>query len=121
MKIRIRGNSVRYRLTRTEVETFCKEGSYNDETHFDAQTFIYRLVAKEGISGLEASFDNNTITLYLPLEETKVWATSNRVGYQNTIPLQNGGQLQLLVEKDFVCMDETVEDQSDNYPNPKAL
>jgi hypothetical protein len=26
----------------------------------------------------------------------------------------------LLVEKDFVCLDNTIEDQSDNYPNPLA-
>ncbi|SHG71089.1 DUF7009 family protein [Flagellimonas flava] len=121
MKIRIRGNSVRYRLTRTEVETFCKEGSYSDETQFNTQTFIYRLVAKDGISGLEASFENNTITIYLPREETEVWAGSPRVGYENTFQLNNGEALNLLVEKDFVCMDETIEDQSDNYPNPKAL
>jgi hypothetical protein len=25
-----------------------------------------------------------------------------------------------LLEKDFACLDNTLEDQSDNYPNPKA-
>jgi len=29
-----------------------------------------------------------------------------------------GVQLHLLLEKDFVCLDNTAEDQSDNYPNP---
>jgi hypothetical protein len=31
------------------------------------------------------------------------------------------GALQLLVEKDFTCLDNVDEDQSDNYPNPLAL
>jgi hypothetical protein len=31
------------------------------------------------------------------------------------------GALQLLVEKDFTCLDKIDEDQSDNYPNPLAL
>jgi hypothetical protein len=33
----------------------------------------------------------------------------------------NDKYLFLLVEKDFVCLDNTVEDQSDNYPNPNAV
>jgi hypothetical protein len=32
--------------------------------------------------------------------------------------MENGKELFLLLEKDFVCLDETIEDQSDNYPNP---
>nr|WP_299382818.1 hypothetical protein [Allomuricauda sp.] len=121
MKIRIKGNSVRYRLTKTEVETFCEEGIYSEQTQFNARTFIYRLEAKKGINGLQASFDGSAITMFVPEEITKTWADSSRVGYENTIKLQNGSDLYLLLEKDFVCMDETVEDQSDNYPNPKAL
>lgn len=121
MKIRIRGNSVRYRLTRTEVDTFCKNGVYSEQTQFDTHTFTYMLRAKEGATALQASFEAGTITLYLPAEECKVWADSPKVGYENTVQLKNGNELYLLVEKDFVCMDETVEDQSDNYPNPKAL
>jgi hypothetical protein len=34
------------------------------------------------------------------------------------MPLGNGQSLKLLLEKDFVCLDHTDEDQSDNYPNP---
>ena len=46
------------------------------------------------------------------------WANSDRVGLQHTNLMENGKELFLLVEKDFVCLDETIEDQSDNYPNP---
>lgn len=119
MKIRIKGNSVRYRLTKTEVETFCKKGSFSEQTTFNSNTFTYRLIAKENIPNLEAEFLNDTITLFLPKKETSVWATSNRVSYKNTMILHNAEELHLLLEKDFICMDETVEDQSDNYPNPK--
>lgn len=119
MKIRIKGNSVRYRLTKTEVATFCEKGSFMEQTNFDQNTFTYGLIAKENILNLEAEFANNTIILALPKKEADIWATSSRVGYDNTVVLQNGQELYLLLEKDFVCMDETIEDQSDNYPNPK--
>ena len=120
MKIRIKGDFIRYRLTRTEVETFCKDGVHEETTDFGNAVFIYILKAKKGISALEADFKNNTITVYLPDEERATWATSDRVGYEGVMNLSNGKQLSLLVEKDFVCLDETIEDQSDNYPNPLA-
>ena len=41
-------------------------------------------------------------------------------GFQHKQALSNGKELFLLVEKDFVCLDNTFEDQSDNYPNPNA-
>lgn len=120
MKIRIKGNSIRYRLTKTEVETFCKTGSYQETTDFGTSVFTYVLKAKKGIDTLEASFEENTITLYLSDKERSDWAISDRVGFNGTMDLPNGQQLSLLLEKDFVCLDETVEDQSDNYPNPRT-
>lgn len=118
MKIRLKGNSVRFRLTKTEVETFCKTGYFAEHTEFNTNVFTYALKSKEGLEGLEADYKENTITVYLSAKEQDNWALTERVGFQNTVRLKNGQELFLLVEKDFVCMDETIEDQSDNYPNP---
>lgn len=118
MKIRIKGNSIRYRLTKTEVETFCKVGFYEERTEFRDQSFKYVLQSKENISHLEADFKNGTISMYLPEQDKKEWANSESVGFQHSISIGNGKELHLLLEKDFVCLDETGEDQSDNYPNP---
>lgn len=120
MKIRIKGNSIRYRLTKTEVETFCKAGIYKETTDFGTSMFTYVLKAKKGIDTLEASFEKNTITMYLTDKEQSEWAVSDRIGFSGTMDLPNGEQLSLLLEKDFACLDNTTEDQSDNYPNPKS-
>lgn len=119
MKIRIRGNSIRLRLTRTEVETFCAEGEFGDKTEFGTNSFFYVLKAKDKIKHMEASFKENTITVFMPAENCNSWANSATVGYNAEMPLSNGQTLKILVEKDFVCLDERLEDQSDNYPNPK--
>lgn len=119
MKIRIKGNFVRYRLTKTEVEAFCEAGYFQETTQFNEKTLTYALKAKQGLEGLDAEFNGDTITLLMPSAEKDVWAGSNRVGYSNSIILKNGQELQLLLEKDFVCLDEVEEDQSDNYPNPR--
>lgn len=120
MKIRIKGNTIRYRLTKSEVETFSKTGLFTEHTNFASAPFSYALKAKKGISGLEADFDQQTITVYFPDAEKSDWATNTRVGFESNYKTLTGAELFILVEKDFVCMDETIEDQSDNYPNPKA-
>jgi len=120
MKIRIKGNSIRYRLTKTEVETFCKTGFFADKTVFNTTAFRYVLKAKKGITALDADFTDQTITLFIPFDQSKDWAVSSQVGFQHTVSLDSGQELSLLIEKDFVCLDEREEDQSDNYPNPIA-
>ena len=120
MKIRIQGNSIRYRLTRKEVRELQEKGIVQKHTTFNRKNFAYRVLEKEGITALEADFQNDTISLFFPKVENEKWADLERVGYANDMILDNGQTLRLLLEKDFVCLDERVEDQSDNYPNPAA-
>jgi hypothetical protein len=121
MKIRINGNSVRLRLTKSELAVFCRTGSVAQTIDFGSNSLTYSLEAKQGIENLEARYTANRITVYMPMEAKKKWYDSDQVGYSYTINLKSGNQLAILVEKDFICMDESVEDQSDAYPNPKLL
>ena len=41
------------------------------------------------------------------------WLTTERVTFAD-----ESGTVSILLEKDFACLDNTDEDQSDNYPNP---
>jgi len=112
MKIRIKGNSLRYRLTRSEVERFAQNGYLEDTTDFGVARLTYSL--QKTIGGhLFACFENNNITLYMPDWMLDEWTSTERVGFENG---EDG--LYLLIEKDFMCLDVVAEDQSDNYPNP---
>ena len=119
MKIRIKGNSIRYRLTKTEIANFGKNGYLEERTEFaNGASFRYRLERKTGAEELEAAFSDNTITLTVPEKIADEWIATEVVGYNNTVPIDEGKELFLLIEKDFVCLDHTFEDQSDNYDNP---
>ena len=121
MKIRILGNSVRFRLTRSEVNTLCNKGYIENKTNFDSNVFTYAVRLVSDSEKLNAQFRDNTITLNLPKALAANWHTTEQVGFSETISFMNNGSLSLLLEKDFTCLDERAEDQSDNYPNPKAL
>ena len=114
MKIRIKGNSLRYRLTRSDVDTFAKAGYLEEQTNFGGEVLIYALQSSDAAE-LSATFANNKITLYMPYVMASEWTGTDRVGYENKTP-----DFYLLVEKDFKCLDNVEEDQSDNYPNPLA-
>jgi len=122
MKLRIKGNSLRIRLTRSEVDKFAVSGYLEERTIFASQVLVYALAAKQGIQGLEATFEGTKITLFVPAEIPAIWAANEVVGFDNTIDTIDGNQLYLLLEKDFKCIDAPPsEDQSDNFENPHKV
>lgn len=119
MKIRIKGNSIRYRLTKTEIANFGKNGYLEEKTSFPGgAAFHYRLEKKDDSEDMTASFSDNTLIVSVPEKIAAEWTTTETVGFNHTLALDQGRELFLLIEKDFVCLDHTFEDQSDNYPNP---
>lgn len=120
MKIRIKGDSIRFRLTKSEVATLCAKGYIEETTHLGPHPFTYA-VQRKNIASMEASFKGNTILLCVSEQKISGWDTNETVGFENSISTGNGSSLNLLLEKDFVCLDERIEDQSDNYPNPKMI
>jgi hypothetical protein len=118
MKIRIKDNSVRFRLTKSEVKQLCEEKLISSATSFNKASLIYAIEVRENITELSADFENNKITLFFPATEATTWYESDLITYQNNMLLDNGIALKLLLEKDFVCLDHSDEDQSDNYENP---
>ncbi|WP_228236874.1 DUF7009 family protein [Allomuricauda sp. M10] len=119
MKIRIKGNSVRFRLTQSEVKLLSEIGSVQEITEFGTHAFQYRVQLMKGIQNLQAAYAHNEIVLSIPETEGREWFQKETVGFEHEMPLSEGKKLHLLVEKDFACLENTAEDQSDNYPNPK--
>lgn len=118
MKIRIKGNSVRIRLTKTGVHLITTEGYLEEQTSFGTSALVYALQRVAEGTELSASFENNKITIHIPAVLLEHWATNEVVGFDARMPIGDGDTLYLLVEKDFKCLDNTDEDQSDNFDNP---
>lgn len=114
MKVRIKGNSLRYRLSMTDVARFARDGYIEEMTDFGKTQLTYALQRSPTL-GLEAEFLNNKIIVFMPYGWADEWVETGRVGFEQK------GALYLLVEKDFQCIDNVAEDQSDNYPNPSLV
>jgi hypothetical protein len=118
MKLRIKGNSIRYRLNKTEVTTLAVTGYLEEQTFFASGKFVYALQKVDEGNELSASFANNKITMFIPGALIRNWPEDSIVGFEANMPVSENKFLYLLIEKDFVCLDHTTEDQRDNYSNP---
>lgn len=118
MKIRIKGNTVRIRLSKTEVDLFAAKGYVEERTDFGTSTLIYA-VKSTNDETMSADFVNGNITLYVPQHLLQQWAATNLTGLDYNVPVSNDTHLYILLEKDFKCIDAIVtEDQSDYFENP---
>lgn len=120
MKLRIKGDTLRIRLSITEVKQLGEQGYIEENTHFGDSTLCYAVQATNDVDKLTATYTNNKITLLLPTVLAQGWEASPLVGYDAYMNETNGQKLYLLLEKDYKCLDNTVEDQSDNFENPLA-
>ena len=118
MKIRIKGNGVRFRLSKSEVAVFAEEGFVEEKTTFDNSIFKYAVISTDNKT-MSADFINGSINLYVPKHLLEVWASTDQVSIVYDYTVSNGNLLHLLLEKDFKCIDAvTAEDQSDYFENP---
>ncbi|MGZ3710271.1 MAG: DUF7009 family protein [Bdellovibrionota bacterium] len=123
MKLRIRGNSLRFRLTRGEVSRIGDGVAVEECIRFSphpAHRLEYR-IAPGTTGSIHASFFQNRIEVALPFNVAKEWAASEQIGLcreQEVIP---GLNLKILIEKDLACLTPRLgEDDSDAFPNPKT-
>ena len=123
MKLRIRGNSVRLRLKRGEVDQIAAGTSLVDETHFPGAVLTCRLEASDGRS-ISASFDNGNLVVSLPKTKISQWAGTDEVSLFDEQKLSGGNSLSLLIEKDFSCLEpghhRDCDDDADTFPHPSA-
>lgn len=122
MKLRIKDNTVRLRLTQSEVEALRETGVVAARTGFPGgRELQYRVESSPASVKPAAFFSENAVTVRLPESVVLSWATTERVSLKGEQLLDDGSMLDILVEKDFACLTEREgEDESDMYPHPEA-
>jgi hypothetical protein len=119
MKLRLRANSLRLRLTRTEVSAFGTAGKVEEIVNFGRKgqkRLVYALERSSNGDEVAATFDNDRVCVYIPREKAHEWVSTDLVGIQAS---QN--ELTILIEKDFACAQPRIgEDESDMFANPNS-
>ena len=120
MKVRISGNSIRFRVKQSEVQRFEQEGKLSEVTEFgleqeDALTFTLSVVDNNNFRLKNTA---NTVTIEVPETIVKKWTQTELVGFEESIDTGKGRIIKVLVEKDFKCLDGSDKENEDSFPNP---
>ena len=120
MKLRIRDNSLRLRLSRSEVEAIRDVGLLRSAVQFPSGArFEYVLESSPASVAPTAEYADNVVLVKLPESAVHRWADSDEVAIASDEAVGNNGVLTLLIEKDFVCLSpRDDEDESDLFVHP---
>ncbi len=123
MKLRIKGNSLRLRLSRSDVDNLAANGCIEEQTTFGPapdQSLYYRIEKGED-KIVTGRFENGHIVVSAPAAIVDEWAYSEQLGFSGRQSLEDGSTLDILVEKDLTCLKPREdEDESDSFPQPEA-
>ena len=119
MKLRLKGDTIRLRLTQSEVATLAN-GDTVIETTSLPQPFSYVLETSGERKGdgkgdrIAAAFADGRMTVTIPAAVATHWAGTEQVSLRG-----REGAVEILVEKDFACLvPREGEDDPDAFPNP---
>lgn len=115
MKLRLRGATVRLRVTRSEVERLAAGEVVVEEVPFAGAALRYALGVAD-VAEIDARFERGRVDVRLPRARAARWLDSDEVGLSAT-----QGTLGILIEKDFACLKPRAgEDDGDAFPHPLA-
>jgi hypothetical protein len=122
MKLRIRGNTVRLRVSKAELATIAATGAAEDAIRFAGDAGMRYGVQVKPAGGVAAEFGDNVLRVLVPKASVDVWLKPDEVSIEGEQAIGNGEVLRILVEKDYTCLaPRSGEDDSDLFANPQKL
>lgn len=121
MKLRIKGNTLRLRLTQGEIRALAEAGRVQERTEFPGGGVLtYRLRSDQEISDISVSYSDNLIEFQIPATLAARWCGTDLTTLSAT-PSVSSGSVQVVLEKDFACLaPRPGEDESDQFPHPRS-
>ena len=121
MKLRIKGNSLRLRVTQSEIARLIDTGRIEETVHLgveESECLTYALECAPQSPSIFVRYGSHEIAVVVSSDDAHHWASSQSVGLYGTVPTSDGA-LELAIEKDFACLDKSDEENADRFPNPR--
>ena len=123
MKLRIKGSSIRLRLSRSDLAKLAGSGAIQDEVHFSGHprdAWTYGIVRNQVVNAPTVEFNEKRVLVVVGEEDVRRWLSTEEVGIYFSLNIGVYGMLEVALEKDFACLDRSDEENSDTFPNPLA-
>lgn len=124
MKLRVNGNSIRFRLNKVDVEQFAEKGNVEEHVSFGFNgqpDFVYS-IEKTKTGNPNTSFEGGKMSIQVPPGVAEKWIKTDQVGFEFIINSDSKSPpLKVLVEKDFACLKPRAgKDDANTFPNPES-
>jgi hypothetical protein len=122
MKLRVQGNSLRLRISPSEMARLLDAGRIEETIVFGPEPdakLTYALEHAASDQCLSIRYRLQEVTVLLSSAEARKWAAGEQVGISDEVSA-GSARLSLLVEKDFACLDRKGREKEDTFPNPKG-
>jgi hypothetical protein len=123
LKLRIKGNTLRLRVSRSEVAKLLAGDRVEDAVQFTSvleSRLSYGLEVTRQSKPVAIVWKPQSVTVLISQEQMKKWAIETEVGVYETVDLGSAGSLTVAIEKDFACLNGSDEENADSFANPKA-
>src|SRR5258708_38473458 len=123
MKLRIKGNSMRLRVSRSEVARLLNGERVEETIHFAPQReakLTYALEQELSVFAPTVRYAEGDVTVLIPAGQAVTWCLTDQIRIVESISLGTLGSLELVIEKDFACLDRSDEDNQDTFTNPNS-
>lgn len=115
MKLRFHNDSLRLRLSQSEVAQLKDTGHVeNCVTFAPGRTLTYSIESAP-VAQVTAAFEGNRVSVVLPGAKARQWIDGDEAGIEG-----RNATLQIVVEKDYQCLHRSSEEDADGFPNPLA-
>jgi Family of unknown function (DUF7009) len=119
MKLRIRGNSVRIRVSKGELAQIEVDGAAEDSVQFSPSASLRYRVEVKPTGSVEADFSGPLLRIAVPQAAIERWLEPEEVAIHGQQAVAPGQVLRILVEKDYTCLAPRAdEDDTDLFENP---
>lgn len=121
MKLRIKGDSIRLRVSRSELQRLADGQVIEEIVHLTGGNFGYALGSSTQVTATTASFCDGRIALLISDAELAKWLDESEVGIYPSVSTASDRLLEFTIEKDFACLDRSEEENSDTFANPHSV
>lgn len=118
MKLRIKGDSLRLRITPSEMRKLVESGRVEETIHFGqaADAKLTYALERGAVAEIEVQYQQGEVIVIAPLAQVQAWASGPEDGIYGGVEI-GAGKLEVAIEKDWACLDRKGED-ADTFPNP---
>ena len=119
MKLRIRENALRIRITQSELSQLGNGNKIESTIHFPNDSLLSYNIKYGNQEDTSILFADSTILISLGSFDVETLLEESNVGIQS-MHTTSTGTLDLLIEKDFSCLHNRGIEDLDTFPNPNS-